>query len=268
MHGKQFTSSFKIAKCIESRFSIGLYSLVISLLCSTEASSQGVKGSPVRSIDSEAYWRYVGHYASEVLKSTPRVSIKRFPDAYDDVEITAAEVNYKGNWESFYVQKVSRFQKQDFWTIWAVATCPPINPGNYCIKFPTYALVRNSGMPGEQTADEEECRKSLGGVVEGLKSDGEIVFPLIPVSIAWIYPNTCSKKELLSINNLVEIPASILPPKEKWSTASANEWINSGPLKEFLREWHKFYIAKEKPSRAEILSFAQLLKKKYQKDCM
>jgi len=268
MHGKQLTANFKIAKSIESRFLIGLYLLVCSLLCGTGASSQGIMGKPVVPKDSQEYWRYVGHYASEILKSTPRISIKRFPEAHDEVKIAAAEVNYKGNWGSFYVQKVSRFQKQDFWTIWAVATCPPINSGNYFIKFPTGVVIRNSAMPGEQTVDDEEkddCRKSLANIMDGLKSDGKIVFPLIPISIAYIYPKTCTKKELLSIKNLVEIPESVLPPKEKWSAASANEWINRGPLKELFCEWHNFYIAKETPTRAEILSFAQQIKKKYKK---
>lgn len=245
---------------------LGLFLLLASLTsCFNEANAQGIEGKPFVPQDSQEYWRYVGHYASEVLRSAPRISIKQFPDANDEVEIAAADVNYKGTWKTFYVQKVSRFQKQDFWTIWAIASCPPISPGSYFIKLPTGVIVRNSAKPDEHTKEADECRETLEKAMESLNSAGKIVFPLIPISVAYIYPKTCSKEELLSTNNLVEISASILPPKEKWSTALANEWITSGPLKDLFREWHNFYITNEKPTRSEILSFATHIKKKYKK---
>ena len=111
---------------------------------------------------------------------------------------------------------------------------------------------------------EEFCRNSLGKLMDSLKNKDElIIFPLIPVSIASIYPNTFTTEELISVNNLVAILPSLLPSKTKWTVASANQWINNGPLKELLREWHVFFMANKKPSRSEILHFAQLLKERY-----
>lgn len=245
------------------QFSIGVYSLVISLLCSTRAYSQGIIGQPVepRHKMPESLV-YSEHYGSEVRMNTPRIHSS--PDNDGDWVYVYLKVDAKGIWESFRVGQISKLQTLDFWTIWATATCPPIYPGTK-LTFPIDAIVGNKREGCEATADEEFCRNSLGKIVEGCKNNGDIVFPLIPVSIAWIYPNTCAKEELLSINNMVAIPSSLLPKETNWSVQSANKWINSGPLKELLNEWHSFFLANEKPSRAEILNFAQLLKKKYQK---
>jgi hypothetical protein len=243
---------------------IGLYSLVISLLCSTRASSQGILGKPVEPWDKKpANLLYSEHYGAEVCMNTPRIHGSQNADDVDWVMIYV-KINSKGIWESFRVGQLSKLQKLDFWTIWATATCPPIYPSTE-LSFPTDATVGNKRDCGESTADEEFCRNSLGKLADSLKNDDEIVFPLIPVSIAGIYPNTFSKEELLSINNLVAIPTSLLPKKAEWTEARANEWIKSGPLKDLLREWHGFFIANEKPSRADISNFAQRLKKKYQK---
>lgn len=248
MHGKQFI--------------IG-GSLIISLLpyCFNAANSQGI--APVEAWHKKpADLLYSEHYGSEVCMNTPRIHSSQNDDV--DWVMIDARVNAKGIWESFQVNQISKLQKLDFWTIWAVATCPPIYPGTN-LSFPTLVGIGNKRDSGESTADEEFCRNSLGKLVDNLKNDDNIVFPLIPVSIAGIYPNTFSKEELLNISNLVAIPASLLPKKTEWTAAHANAWINRGPLKDLLREWHGFFIANEKPSRADISNFAQLLKKKYQK---
>lgn len=240
----------------------GAFTLVLSMFasCLNAAISQGI--APVEPDPMPEHLLYSEHYGSEVRMNTPWLQSSQNDDG--DWVMIYAKVNAKGIWESFRVSRLSKLQKLDFWTIWAVATCPPIYPGTN-LSFPTDAIVGNKREGCETTADEEFCRNALGKIIDGFKNDDDIVFPLIPVSIAWIYPNTFSKEELLSIHNLVAIKASLLPKKTKWNVDKANEWINGGPLKELLREWHSFFIANEKTSRAEILNFAQLLKKKYQK---
>lgn len=156
---------------------------------------------------------------------------------------------------------VSGLLDRDFWTLYAVASCPPIKALSGDVPL-EHVTVENTCS----TKEDKENRLALFHAIPR-KPDGDtIFFTLIPASVVHQFPGQFRISEICQRKNIVGIPVNCLETdgKSYWSLDSANELISGhSTISEFLREWPQFYRRKPQPSKTDVLSFAESLRGKY-----
>jgi hypothetical protein len=180
------------------------------------------------------------------------------------IEFTVDDLGHLSNWR---VTEVSGSIARDFWTLYAVASCPPIKPSER-IEAPFNMEVLNARLGAIVTSQEALDWRIEQGPRITRKSDARnIFFCLIPTSFIRTFPNTVSVADVVSRDNLVGIPLNrlCLDGGITWSNKSAaNDFIGQKTeVFALLCEWSQFFSKNPNPSRDTILQFASSLKTKY-----
>lgn len=175
-------------------------------------------------------------------------------------------VNKGGYFSDWQMTSLSDSVTRDFWTLWAVASCPPVKVPEE-IKTPFSGHVFNYLGPSVRGADAEQARLQLGYSITRKANAKYVYFALIPSTLpiegfgGFAGSTMSTHKDYLvgiDINRLW--PAS----KGKWTPAAVNKRIaEDKQLSEFLCEWSKYYKARPDPTIEQVRDFAISLMSKY-----
>lgn len=224
---------------------------------SSYAADSNLIGAPLPSepkSDSQFYL----NWAACALWSAPAEKKISEPTAMEQTTSVNIQIDDKGELKSIQFGRLSDSQSRDIWTLWATATCPPQKPKG--ISSPVLFVVDNAPSIAANTQDEEQARTAL---YQSMKSKSGILVPLIPLSLAHVYPKIFSAAELSGKANLVELANDALPSSKTWNKVSANKWIEQNH--QLLFEWQHFFTKHPNAPKKEYLMFASELRKKYKK---
>jgi hypothetical protein len=149
---------------------------------------------------------------------------------------------------------------KDFWTVYAVASCPPMG---YRLG-PDNSQVENYGVTTGSDPEEENWRINLRSQIQSVKGAKSVFFPLIPVSFITRFPGTVSLADICTKKNLVGISVSNLTGSDSEKGIITQKFIESdSQISSFLKEWQSFFSSTPTPTKAQIDEFAEGLKIKY-----
>lgn len=172
------------------------------------------------------------------------------------------EVDELGHFSHIRTEFRSGLLDRDFWTLYGISSCPPVKPFPGLVP-PAHACVGNGCTRTVSTIEGEENRLALLHAIPRNIDDKVIYFTLIPASVITAFPGTFTIKEICESNNIVGIPVSAV--EELWRPdPPGTVTFGSIPTADFLAEWQNFYRINPKPSKGEIITFAESLKHKYE----
>jgi hypothetical protein len=208
---------------------------------------------------------YVHDVSELIIGSTPFEQESKW-GSHHSISRTTVTIGESGRFSNWRISEVSGSIARDFWTLYAVASCPPTKPAAE-IKTPFTIDICNARLGAIVSLKEsEDWRIEQGWSISRNIDAKNIFFCLIPASFIRSFPNTVSIADVTARENLVGIPVNRLcsDGKTNWSEKSANDFLdNRNEVSKFLNEWSQFFQNNPKPSRADITQFASSLKTKY-----
>lgn len=195
-----------------------------------------------------------------IIGSTPLEEGDRWAKTFKPASV-AFNVNKDGEVENWKLTSLSGSVARDFWTLYAVASCPPAKPDG--ISTPITLGVDNVRIPLVSSKEAEDWRVQQSCVIPRKEHADYVYFSLIPASFISKFPKEIGIPDICAKRNLVGIPVSSLW-KNSESVDLANQILQSNhDLSEFLGSWSKFLKKHQNPSRESILAYADSLKGKY-----
>lgn len=238
-----------------------LLTFLSSLPCDGEP---GLIGAPISCTPKSADMQTREGIVSLIMSATPKESCNEGPPEKTVLNTSTLlfDVDARGMVSNLKVIRISDSIARDFWTIWAVASCPPSKVAHSVKE----VQIDNLPIPLESSQIELEERKAQEKLIQRKLGASRIYFALIPPTVLQVFPGMFSKEEIFSKTNMVGVNLSALSPKgaDYWSLGAANDAIKSNrPVSDFLSEWNLFFNEHMNPSKLNIKSFAQSLKHKY-----
>lgn len=242
--------------------------LLSSLPCDgqpTESSRKpGLIGAPISCTPKSADMQIRERIVSLILSATPKESCNEGPPEKTVLNCSSIlfDVDATGLISNLKVIRISDSIARDFWTMWAVVSCPP----SKIEKSVKTVQIDNLPISYETTQIELEERKAQEKLIQRKLGASRIYFALIPPTFLQVFPGMFSNEEIFSKTNMIGINLSALSPKgaDYWSLGAANDAIKTNrPVSYFLSEWNSFFKKHLKPSKSDVKSFAQFLKHKY-----
>ncbi|MBU6455685.1 MAG: hypothetical protein KGS72_28195 [Cyanobacteria bacterium REEB67] len=199
--------------------------------------------------------QYLQELNELVLRSTPKEEAYTGPDGKMPETFTSVsfDVNDAGLISNIKLSRASNSVARNFWTLYAVSSCPPFKPTNE-VTLPVHATVDNFLVKGpggdEDLKDRMALEKSLL-----LKGDSAHVhFCVIPASFRKVFAGYFTIDEICEKQNVVGL-----------SNKLAEEGPKNPVISGLFAEWSNFFKRNSKPSKASIIAFRDDLKEKYKK---
>lgn len=253
----------------EFKFFLSLVSVfAISSVYGEPANKCGLIGAPVDpGPKKDALSQLHEDIHSIVLGATPAESVHEGIDS--DAATTTVQFNLDraGIISNIKFVAISNSIARDFWTIWAIASCPPLTSTARALVNNDSQVCYVNNNPSSHVALQahEDIRVGLEKRIQRKKNAQVIYFDLLPPSVAEAFPGLFSIDEICAKENFAGIEISTLTKKglDYWCPGIANESIKKGKLCQLLKEWPTFFQKQTKPSKSEMLEFVHVLKKKY-----
>lgn len=199
-----------------------------------------------------------------VLSSTP-LDTKREFKGPSTVSVVACHYDNSGLVSELRLYQASIWLDQDFYTLWALASFPPVKPYGSRTLGSTMSICNSPGQARDTTVAESSIRQSVAKSLS--QENGEkVTFTLIPGSFIEVFPDFIQLSDICSKENLVSISFDSLEQNRNgcWTKYSAAEILKStNTIADLLDEWPTFFKQNLHPSRSSILAFAAHLKEKY-----
>ncbi|MBA4075537.1 MAG: hypothetical protein C0508_10895 [Cyanobacteria bacterium PR.023] len=162
------------------------------------------------------------------------------------------------NWK---LTTLSGSTARDFWTLYAVATCPPVKTSG-ALDLPVKMHIENLRLPLVRSQEGEQQRLQLANSISRKIGARYVYFPLIPATFVDSFKGQIDIETVAGKENLVGISIAKL-----WNSVDGEpgtEVAKKDPeLSAFLGEWSNFLKKEKNPSRSQIMKFASTLKDKY-----
>lgn len=200
-----------------------------------------------------------------VLSSTP-LDTKREFKGPATVSVVACHYDNSGLVSELRLCQASIWLDQDFYTLWAVASFPPVKPYGSRVLGSTMSICNSPGQARDTTVAESTIRQSIAKSLSQDNSGNKVTFTLIPGSFVEVFPDALQLSDICSKENLVSISFDSLERNRNgcWTKYSAAEILKSTDrIADLLDEWPTFFKQNLHPSRSSILAFAAHLKEKY-----
>jgi hypothetical protein len=230
--------------------------------------AQGITGAPIdpppgRPPSTEEIHR-LDQITGMVLSSTP-LDTKREFKGPSTVSVVKCHYDDAGFLSALRLDHASIWLDQDFYTLWAVASFPPVKPYSSRTLEPTMIICNGPGQARDTTVAESSIRQSVAKSLS--QENGEkVIFTLIPGAFIEVFPNSIQLSDICSKENLVSISFDSLEQIRNscWTKYSAAEILKStNTIADLLDEWPTFFKLNIHPSRSSILAFAAHLNEKY-----
>jgi hypothetical protein len=172
------------------------------------------------------------------------------PETFTSVNFT---VDAQGRISAVKLTRRSNSVARNFWTMYAVASCPPVKPPTD-LATPVTSTVDNFLVQGAESGETLSDRLAQQSAIARNSNSKYISFALIPASYREVFPGYFTIKEICAKENLVSLPISLF---------QRDSAMSSTQIASLLDEWPQFFRRNIKPSKADIINFASLLTKKY-----
>lgn len=231
--------------------------------------AQGIVGAPIKPDSnhppsSEEIQR-LNEITGMVLSSTP-LDTKREFKGPSTVSVVTCHSDDSGFLSELRLDQSSIWLDQDFYTLWAVASFPPVKPYGSRILGPAMSICNSPGQARDTTVAESAIREAVANSLSQ-ESGGkkEVTFTLIPGAFIEVFPGSIQLSDVCRKENLVSISFDSLEKNRNcWTKYSAAEILKStNTVADLLDEWPTFFRINVHPTRSSILAFAAHLKEKY-----
>jgi hypothetical protein len=213
---------------------------------------------------SEAELRRVYEISGMVLSSTPLDTHRQFKGP-STVSVVKCHFDDFGFLSELRLDQDSIWSDQDFYTLWAVASFPPVKPFSRGILEPTMIICNGPGPARDTSAAESSIREAVANALSQENYNKRIRFPIIAGAFIEVFPDI-HLSDICDKENLVSISYESLQQSRNggWTKYSATKMLESkNTIADLLDEWPAFFKRNLNPSRAELLTFAAHLKEKY-----
>ena len=232
--------------------------------------AQGIMGSPIEPGShhppSPEEIRRLDQISGMVLSSTP-LDTKREFKGPSTVSIVACHSDDSGFLSALRLYQASKWLDQDFYTLWALASFPPVKPYSSRSLGSTMSICNSPGQARDTTVAESAIRQAVANSLsKENRGEKKVTFTLIPGAFIEVFPGSIKLSDICSKENLVSISFDSLEQNRNciWTKYSAAEMLkSSNTVADLLDEWPAFFKQNLHPSRATILAFAAHLKEKY-----
>jgi hypothetical protein len=161
-----------------------------------------------------------------VLTSTPLDQKRKF-DGQSTVSVVKCHYDDAGFLSNIRLDRASDSIDQDFQTLWAVSSFPPLKPfGPFRALEPTMIICNAPGIVSGATEEQLIIRSSLSEHLQKASEGdaGRIYFTLIPGSFILVFPKDIKILDVCGKENIVSIPIDSF---EKIRKVSLMKWTQN-----------------------------------------
>lgn len=232
--------------------------------------AQGIVGTPIKPDSthppsSEEIQR-LNEVTGMVLSSAP-LDMKREFKGPSTVSVVTCNSDDSGLLSELRLDQSSIWLDQDFYTLWAVASFPPVKPYRSRILGPAMSICNSPGQARDTTVAESAIREAVANSLSQERhGEKRVTFTLIPGAFIEVFPGSIQLHDVCRKENLVSISFDSLEKNRNccWTKYSAAETLKStNTVAGLLDEWPTFFRTNLHPSRSSMLAFADHLREKY-----
>jgi hypothetical protein len=164
------------------------------------------------------------------------------------------------------LEQASKWLDQDFYTLWAVASFPPVKPYSARMLGSAMSICNSPGQARDTTNAESAIRQAIANSLSQVNlGEKRVAFTLIPGAFIEVFPGVFQLSDICGKENLVSISLESLQQNSVcWTKYGAAEVLKStNTISALLDEWPTFFRQNSHPSRSSILAFASHLREKY-----